>query len=116
MTNSTSRRIAFGILGLVSVSFPASAAEWKPKQAPLMTRWAKDVDPAKTLPDYPRPQMRREKWQNLNGLWDYAIRPKDESSPRNSTARFLSPSRRSRPSRESCGGWSRQQALVPADV
>ena len=49
------------------------AAEWQPKKAPLMTRWAKDVSPEKVHPEYPRPQMLREKWVNLNGLWDYAI-------------------------------------------
>ena len=38
-----------------------------------MTRWAKDVSPEKVHPAYPRPQMVREKWVNLNGLWDYKI-------------------------------------------
>src|SRR2546423_13825819 len=58
-------------------ALPAAAADWKPMQAPLMTKWAKDVDPAKPHPEYPRPQMVRKDWLNLNGLWDYAIRPKD---------------------------------------
>ncbi len=49
------------------------AADWQPKQAPVMTRWAKDVSPENVHPEYPRPQMVREKWVNLNGLWDYAI-------------------------------------------
>ena len=49
------------------------ADDWQPKKAPLMTRWAKDVSPEKVHPEYPRPQMVREKWVNLNGLWDYAI-------------------------------------------
>jgi hypothetical protein len=60
---------------------PLVAADWAPKTAPLMTRWAKDVDPAKPLPEYPRPTMVRPDWQNLNGLWDYAIRPKGEGKP-----------------------------------
>src|SRR5687768_5467337 len=46
-----------------------------------MTRWAKDVSPDNVLPEYPRPQMVRKDWLNLNGLWDYAIRPKDEPRP-----------------------------------
>jgi beta-galactosidase/beta-glucuronidase len=49
------------------------ADDWSPKKAPVMTRWAKDVSPAKVHPEYPRPQMVRENWVNLNGLWDYAI-------------------------------------------
>jgi hypothetical protein len=34
-----------------------------------MTKWAKDIDPANPLPDYPRPQMARNDWLNLNGVW-----------------------------------------------
>lgn len=47
------------------------AQKWQPKKAPLMTRFAKDVNPDKVLPEYPRPQMVRNKWLNLNGLWQY---------------------------------------------
>jgi beta-galactosidase/beta-glucuronidase len=49
------------------------AENWKPVSGHLMTRWAKDVDPQKPLPEYPRPQMDRKEWTNLNGLWDYAV-------------------------------------------
>jgi hypothetical protein len=38
-----------------------------------MTRWAKEVSPSNALPEYPRPQMVRERWLNLNGLWDYVV-------------------------------------------
>jgi hypothetical protein len=51
----------------------APAAAWKPADSPLLSRWAKDVDPAAPHPEYPRMQMRREAWVNLNGLWDYAV-------------------------------------------
>jgi hypothetical protein len=53
--------------------------EWKPADGPLKTRWAKNVDPACPLPEYPRPQMTRPRWVNLNGLWDYTVTPKDQS-------------------------------------
>ena len=46
-----------------------------------MTPWAADVSPTQALPEYPRPQFVREVWQNLNGLWEYAIRPVDEEQP-----------------------------------
>ncbi|WP_232280280.1 glycoside hydrolase family 2 protein [Sphingomonas sp. PAMC 26605] len=39
----------------------------------IMTRWGKTVTPANAWRSYPRPQLERAKWQNLNGLWDYAI-------------------------------------------
>jgi beta-galactosidase/beta-glucuronidase len=49
------------------------AKVWMPAAAPLMTRWAKDVSPASSRPEYPRPAMRRNEWQSLNGLWEFAI-------------------------------------------
>lgn len=44
---------------------------WAPKQAPLMTRWATEVNPEQPLPEYPRPQLVRADWLNLNGIWEY---------------------------------------------
>ena len=44
---------------------------------PILTQWALKVDPLKPWPEYPRPDMVRKKWVNLNGLWDYAITLKD---------------------------------------
>ena len=61
------------LIAFLCLTISLHAEEWQPKKAPLMTRWAKDVTPAKVHPEYPRPQMVREKWVNLNGLWDYAI-------------------------------------------
>jgi hypothetical protein len=66
------------VLGCIAVS--AAAADWKPADGPLKTRWAKDVSPTNALPEYPRPQMVRKQWMNLNGLWDYAITPKDAAA------------------------------------
>src|SRR5690625_2392941 len=45
---------------------------------PLKTRWTDEVDSENVLCEYPRPQMVRDNWKNLNGLWNYAIRPIDE--------------------------------------
>src|SRR5688572_24960283 len=56
------------------------AADWKPAAGPLMTKWAKDVSPKNALKEYPRPQMVRDEWKNLNGLWDYAVTAKDATS------------------------------------
>ncbi|MBC7398441.1 MAG: glycoside hydrolase family 2 [Mucilaginibacter sp.] len=47
------------------------AQQWQPKKAALMSKFAKDVNPNSVLPEYPRPQMVRAKWMNLNGLWQY---------------------------------------------
>ena len=64
---------------------------WKPAEGPLKTRWAKDVSPDKALPEYPRPQMVRKDWLNLNGLWDYAIKPKEEAKPEAWDGKILVP-------------------------
>ena len=40
-----------------------------------MSPWVEDVNPADVHKEYPRPQMVRGQWMNLNGLWDYAIAP-----------------------------------------
>ena len=69
------------IVLLCSLGFlagPARADEWRPIKGPLMTRWAKDVTPANALAEHPRPQMARDSWQNLNGLWDYTVTDKNQ--------------------------------------
>ncbi|MCL4177636.1 MAG: DUF5127 domain-containing protein, partial [Verrucomicrobia bacterium] len=80
----SSRGITAGalILGWLFLT-PAGlvAADWQPAKGPLLTRWAKDVKPNKVHAEHPRPQLVREQWQNLNGLWDYAIAAKDAARP-----------------------------------
>jgi hypothetical protein len=49
--------------------------EWIIKGENLISKWAKKVNPTDPLPEYPRPQMKRDHWLNLNGLWEYAIKP-----------------------------------------
>lgn len=51
-------------------------AQYAPAGDSLKTRWAAEVTPENVWKEYPRPQMVRDNWLNLNGLWDYAIRPK----------------------------------------
>ena len=65
------------LLGSLSiVNAPANAADvWQPKTPPLSTPWTQLVGPNNALPDYPRPQLARTKWLNLNGLWGYTGRP-----------------------------------------
>lgn len=43
------------------------------------------------LPEYPRPQMARPNWVNLNGPWDYAIQPKENSAPQSFDGKILVP-------------------------
>jgi hypothetical protein len=57
----------FSIVALLLTATPMPAQTMKP--VAIATRWAKDVDPANPLPEYPRPQMVRSQWLNLNGIW-----------------------------------------------
>ncbi len=64
---------------------------WQPARAPLMTRWAASVSPRNVHPEYPRPQMVRKDWQNLNGLWDYAITAREAPQPARWDGQILVP-------------------------
>ena len=75
------------LLGL-SISIQA---EWKPVGNKIKTIWAEKVDPTNVLPEYPRPQMERTKWMNLNGLWQYTITPKGIDKPKQYDGEILVP-------------------------
>jgi hypothetical protein len=47
----------------------------------ITTPWAKDVSPTNALPEYPRPQLTRKDWQNLNGTWQYQGGSADQAPP-----------------------------------
>ena len=52
--------------------------QYAPAGDSLKTRWAAEVTPENVWQEYPRPQMTRLDWMNLNGLWDYVICPKGQ--------------------------------------
>ena len=51
------------------------------KGAGLTTPWTSSVSTTLPLPEYPRPQMVRGNWKNLNGQWEYAVLPKKSARP-----------------------------------
>ena len=59
-----------GVFALAHTSF---SAEWKPVAGSMLTEWGENISPDNAWTEYPRPQMVRENWTNLNGLWDYGI-------------------------------------------
>jgi hypothetical protein len=67
------------------------AAAWKPVEGRIVTRWAAEAQPGHVLPEYPRPQLVRKEWANLNGLWDYAIVDKDAGRPAGWEGKILVP-------------------------
>jgi len=66
------RQAPMAVATLLVLSVAGSALAQAPP-AKLRTKWAAEVTPTRVLPEYPRPEMARPGWQNLNGLWDYAI-------------------------------------------
>ncbi|HKW31215.1 MAG TPA: glycoside hydrolase family 2 TIM barrel-domain containing protein [Verrucomicrobiae bacterium] len=79
------------ILALVLFTRAGECAGWGPGKAPLMTRWAAAVNPTNVWPEYPRPQLVRPDWENLNGLWDYAITPEAVVRPPPFAGKILVP-------------------------
>ncbi|MER8069363.1 AbfB domain-containing protein [Streptomyces sp. NPDC094034] len=78
---------ATGMLTLVATALvggattPAQAAPWTPKPAPMTTPWTDQVPVDHPLPEYPRPQLTRPDWTNLNGIWDFAVTGRDAGPP-----------------------------------
>ena len=83
---------SFLLLIFIILFFSQTAkSQWKPADSPLLTKWASGITPENVWQEYPRPQIVREKWLNLNGLWDYAIRPKAEGIPSQYDGKILVP-------------------------
>ncbi len=68
-------------LWLLILLMCGTAQAWQPARGPLSTPWTDDVSPDGVWSEYPRPQMVRPHWINLNGLWDYAIVARDADQP-----------------------------------
>ena len=80
------------LLVLLVVFFSVGVyAQWKPAGDKLKTEWAEKMDVKNVLPEYPRPIMERADWANLNGLWEYAIKPVGESEPGKFDGQILVP-------------------------
>jgi beta-galactosidase/beta-glucuronidase len=67
------RTLSFAISALAIFSAATLSAQWKPAGDKIKTQWADQIDPENVLPEYPRPQMVRTQWENLNGMWDFSL-------------------------------------------
>ncbi len=80
------------ILIFAMVLFLTNAfAQWQSAGDKIKTAWAEKIDVKNVLPEYPRPIMERTDWQNLNGLWDYAIVKAGSAEPPNFDGKILVP-------------------------
>ena len=96
-------------------------AAWRPAKGPLASRFAADVSPTNSHPEYPRPQLVRSDWLNLNGLWDYTIVPSASNPPARFQGQILVPfpvdsalSGVMQPLSETNSLWYRRRVVIPA--
>ncbi len=65
-----------GLIGCLALSLAASAQQsWTSVKGKIQSEWGEKLTPSQVLPEYPRPQLVRSEWVNLNGLWNYSIQP-----------------------------------------
>jgi hypothetical protein len=78
-------------LAVLAPAVPLAQEEWKPAEGPLSTRWTETVSPAMAHAEYPRPQMVRREWENLNGLWNFAVTGREDPRPTEAEGEILVP-------------------------
>jgi beta-galactosidase/beta-glucuronidase len=79
------------ILMLFIQSVFSQNADWKIAGNKITTQWSANVNPLNPLPEYPRPQLVRDNWKSLNGLWDYSITTSTEPMPESFQGKILVP-------------------------
>ncbi len=82
-------RLIFLVIFLAVLN--SNAQNYTPVKGKIMTSWGEKITPENAWRDYPRPQLKRSEWQNLNGLWDYAIVAKESKQPVGFQGKILVP-------------------------
>ena len=84
--------IKTAVLGLILImAFREMRAQDEVLKYSMKTSWGENVDPDNLWNEYPRPQMVRNNWINLNGYWEYAIREKSKARPAEFDGKILVP-------------------------
>lgn len=79
------------LLILLLLCISDSVAQWSAVGNKIKTTWGENLNPKNVHQEYPRPQLQRSQWKNLNGLWEYAITPKGMSKPDTFDGQILVP-------------------------
>ncbi len=73
-------------------TLPEPERDTTPFKSALITSWGEKVTPENAWTEYPRPQMVRDQWKNLNGNWDYAItKSSQDTVPESWSGKILVP-------------------------
>ncbi|MDR1097774.1 MAG: beta-galactosidase [Tannerella sp.] len=83
------KKLSFAICACLLIV--SAHAQWSPAGDRLKTEWTEKVDPQNVWPEYPRPLVERSQWQNLNGLWEYAVAPRGTAEPSGFEGKILVP-------------------------
>ena len=83
--------ISFALLLFIVTGVTAQRGADNILRYSMDTPWTSEVTPDNVWPEYPRPQMTRDNWINLNGLWDYAIVDKNTPQPTRYQGEILVP-------------------------
>lgn len=79
------------LIGIILIGLNLQAQNYAPVGGKIMTEWGEKVSPENVWQEYPRPQLVRDSWINLNGLWDYALMSKSTVKPTNFQGKILVP-------------------------
>ncbi len=80
------------ILVVAALAFMANCAlAYSPAGDRIKTEWGEAINPDDVWRVYPRPIMERADWQNLNGLWEYAIVTAQSKQPSEFQGEILVP-------------------------
>ena len=79
------------ILFLILFFSTNNYSQWKPKGDKIKTIWGESLIPTNVLQEYPRPNLKREKWKNLNGIWNFKITDKGDKKPTRYNKKILVP-------------------------
>ncbi|MFQ3234978.1 MAG: beta-galactosidase/beta-glucuronidase [Paraglaciecola sp.] len=75
----------------VAKTDPRVDPDWTMVANTMLTEWGAKITPDNAWQSYPRPQMQRGNWQNLNGLWRYAVVDRKASEPQRWQGKILVP-------------------------
>ncbi|HEY1590203.1 MAG TPA: LamG-like jellyroll fold domain-containing protein [Solirubrobacteraceae bacterium] len=128
-SNARTRGTAFVLCALTLIAVIAvgalapaahATAPYSEKFPPLTTPWTRSVSTTAPLPDYPRPQLERQRWLSLNGQWQYEQGSAGQAPPfgqglaETILVPFAPESPLSGIKREDQLGWYRKPFTVPA--
>lgn len=84
------KRYLIAIASIVAAASPAFG-QWRIAGDRIRTEWADKINPRNVWQEYPRPQMVRSEWLNLNGLWNYAVTSTSAAKPESFDGQILVP-------------------------